>query len=167
MTALPMPEDASEWEDLFQPVTLLKVVDPLTLGRLIAEIRETNRAREDMLRADNKLILQIKAIRRRLAAAAGDQLVNDTRVHVVPGAASSAEGDHPSCVTPLAPVSLADLSTMYLEESRAVLHSHRLTFERVQQDRKHTSELQSHSDLVCRLLLEKKKKKTYHLGHSN
>src|SRR5260221_201728 len=130
MTALPMPEDASEWEDLFQPVTLLKVVDPLTLARLIAEIRETNRAREDMLRADNKLILQIKAIRRRLAAAAGDQLVNDTRVHVVPGAASSAEGDHPSCVTPLAPVSLADLSTMYLEESRAVLHSHRLTFER-------------------------------------
>src|SRR5436190_14904995 len=32
---------------------------------------------------------------------------------------------------------------------------------RLQQDRKeHTSELQSHSDLVCRLLLEKKKKKT-------
>ena len=27
-------------------------------------------------------------------------------------------------------------------------------------DRKHTSELQSHSDLVCRLLLEKKKQKT-------
>src|SRR5438132_9351093 len=26
-------------------------------------------------------------------------------------------------------------------------------------DRKHTSELQSHSDLVCRLLLEKKKKR--------
>src|SRR5436190_3361836 len=26
----------------------------------------------------------------------------------------------------------------------------------------HTSELQSHSDLVCRLLLEKKKKMTYH-----
>src|SRR5438132_4730369 len=26
----------------------------------------------------------------------------------------------------------------------------------------HTSELQSHSDLVCRLLLEKKKKKTYY-----
>src|SRR5438034_5624769 len=32
----------------------------------------------------------------------------------------------------------------------------------------HTSELQSHSDLVCRLLLEKKKKKTHkntHLKH--
>src|SRR5947207_15203906 len=28
----------------------------------------------------------------------------------------------------------------------------------------HTSELQSHSDLVCRLLLEKKKKKKYRLG---
>src|SRR5260221_10703150 len=30
----------------------------------------------------------------------------------------------------------------------------------------HTSELQSHSDLVCRLLLEKKKK-PYRLGHLN
>src|SRR5947207_12188670 len=29
----------------------------------------------------------------------------------------------------------------------------------------HTSELQSHSDLVCRLLLEKKKKKTQKLNH--
>src|SRR5438034_4915911 len=29
----------------------------------------------------------------------------------------------------------------------------------------HTSELQSHSDLVCRLLLEKKKKKKKHSGH--
>src|SRR5438034_9169483 len=28
----------------------------------------------------------------------------------------------------------------------------------------HTSELQSHSDLVCRLLLEKKKKKTRNVG---
>src|SRR5438132_4637784 len=32
----------------------------------------------------------------------------------------------------------------------------------------HTSELQSHSDLVCRLLLEKKKKKEYtHLRHKH
>src|SRR5438132_6807779 len=30
----------------------------------------------------------------------------------------------------------------------------------------HTSELQSHSDLVCRLLLEKKKKNTSHSQHS-
>src|SRR5215204_7011127 len=30
----------------------------------------------------------------------------------------------------------------------------------------HTSELQSHSDLVCRLLLEKKKKKVKHHFHS-
>src|SRR5438132_2655195 len=29
----------------------------------------------------------------------------------------------------------------------------------------HTSELQSHSDLVCRLLLEKKKKKTTHQSY--
>src|SRR5476649_3038212 len=31
----------------------------------------------------------------------------------------------------------------------------------------HTSELQSHSDLVCRLLLEKKKKKIKHDKHKN
>src|SRR5436190_9997728 len=31
---------------------------------------------------------------------------------------------------------------------------------RVARSEEHTSELQSHSDLVCRLLLEKKKKKT-------
>src|SRR5438034_7008447 len=30
----------------------------------------------------------------------------------------------------------------------------------------HTSELQSHSDLVCRLLLEKKKKQTKHIEHT-
>src|SRR5438034_7441907 len=30
-----------------------------------------------------------------------------------------------------------------------------------QRSEEHTSELQSHSDLVCRLLLEKKKKKTH------
>src|SRR5260221_1626482 len=30
-----------------------------------------------------------------------------------------------------------------------------------QRSEEHTSELQSHSDLVCRLLLEKKKKNTY------
>src|SRR5437773_8581520 len=29
----------------------------------------------------------------------------------------------------------------------------------------HTSELQSHHDLVCRLLLEKKKKKTHTINH--
>src|SRR5438034_6727196 len=32
---------------------------------------------------------------------------------------------------------------------------------RVPRSEEHTSELQSHSDLVCRLLLEKKKKKKY------
>src|SRR5437588_11283910 len=32
----------------------------------------------------------------------------------------------------------------------------------VTRSEEHTSELQSHSDLVCRLLLEKKKKKTKH-----
>src|SRR5438034_3883950 len=35
----------------------------------------------------------------------------------------------------------------------------KLGFRRVVRSEEHTSELQSHSDLVCRLLLEKKKKK--------
>src|SRR5438132_7175983 len=41
----------------------------------------------------------------------------------------------------------------------------------LQRSEEHTSELQSHSDLVCRLLLEKKKRKQYHIEaatkHSN
>src|SRR5436190_23476026 len=43
----------------------------------------------------------------------------------------------------------------------SVVRSRRRTEARAQGDRseEHTSELQSHSDLVCRLLLEKKKKK--------
>src|SRR2546430_13433294 len=36
-----------------------------------------------------------------------------------------------------------------------------------QRSEEHTSELQSQSNLVCRLLLEKKKKKTIILVHSN
>src|SRR5438034_6266890 len=34
--------------------------------------------------------------------------------------------------------------------------------EQIRRSEEHTSELQSHSDLVCRLLLEKKKKKKSH-----
>src|SRR5437588_1201509 len=48
-----------------------------------------------------------------------------------------------------------------------VLAATRLEYERVDaraRSEEHTSELQSHSDLVCRLLLEKKKKKTKQTG---
>src|SRR5438034_5925154 len=38
-------------------------------------------------------------------------------------------------------------------------HSSRPTARPITRSEEHTSELQSHSDLVCRLLLEKKKKK--------
>src|SRR5215204_6820064 len=37
---------------------------------------------------------------------------------------------------------------------------------RTARSEEHTSELQSHSDLVCRLLLEKKKAKELHAGHA-
>src|SRR5208283_5742424 len=47
---------------------------------------------------------------------------------------------------------------------RRLQHRHRaVVFQRWQRERseEHTSELQSHHDLVCRLLLEKKKKQKY------
>src|SRR2546430_13138479 len=43
--------------------------------------------------------------------------------------------------------------------------SHRLDRDRPRRSEEHTSELQSQSNLVCRLLLEKKKNKTYPLQH--
>src|SRR5690349_22826122 len=41
---------------------------------------------------------------------------------------------------------------------------HRLLHRRAERSEEHTSELQSRRDLVCRLLLEKKKKLTIHLS---
>src|SRR5438132_2570175 len=43
-----------------------------------------------------------------------------------------------------------ELADLYMEDGN---------FARARRSEEHTSELQSHSDLVCRLLLEKKKKK--------
>src|SRR5438034_6144412 len=47
--------------------------------------------------------------------------------------------------------SMADLNAAQLSDVRAFFDTYR--------SEEHTSELQSHSDLVCRLLLEKKKEK--------
>src|SRR2546421_2920037 len=46
----------------------------------------------------------------------------------------------------------------FVQRARPPLH-HRRREERTLRSEEHTSELQSRSDLVCRLLLEKKKKK--------
>src|SRR5438034_8874660 len=56
-------------------------------------------------------------------------------------------------VNELGEVGLDHLLLRHVDESTVVLPSGCRSEE-------HTSELQSHSDLVCRLLLEKKKKKT-------
>src|SRR5438132_2930018 len=53
-----------------------------------------------------------------------------------------------------------------------VSHQANLTFERqivsqFPRSEEHTSELQSHSDLVCRLLLEKKKKQDAHMQNDS
>src|SRR5438034_2126325 len=42
----------------------------------------------------------------------------------------------------------------------AVVHLTQIEMGEMNRSEEHTSELQSHSDLVCRLLLEKKKKRT-------
>src|SRR5260221_8838254 len=46
-------------------------------------------------------------------------------------------------------------------------HDQQLLFEPAARSEEHTSELQSHSDLVCRLLLEKKKKKKHVIDIKN
>src|SRR5438034_1926546 len=45
-----------------------------------------------------------------------------------------------------------------LRRHRDVLEQHQCQHHAAKRSEEHTSELQSHSDLVCRLLLEKKKK---------
>src|SRR5947207_4173209 len=49
----------------------------------------------------------------------------------------------------------------------AALDQHRDRGQGRRRSEEHTSELQSHSDLVCRLLLEKKKKKKEHKHKAN
>src|SRR5260221_10832008 len=57
-----------------------------------------------------------------------------------------------------------DLGAGDCRTARACAASPRLRSRRRPRSEEHTSELQSHSDLVCRLLLEKKKKITDHAG---
>lgn len=106
----------SEREDHTALVHQPCVVNPLAL--LILEIRETQRMREDMQRAELRLLLQIKAIERRYAAA-GDLGTRDVQIHLVPGAALVAERDHRPRDNQTVPVSLA---TLPLETARQVIH---------------------------------------------
>src|SRR5260221_7420137 len=52
---------------------------------------------------------------------------------------------------------------LQMESQQQDQHPQRRPEDGVQRSEEHTSELQSHSDLVCRLLLEKKKKKSNQL----
>src|SRR5690349_23733102 len=60
-------------------------------------------------------------------------------------------------------VAIATMGSQAEEWMRAVVVARGLHFERLigRRSEEHTSELQSRRDLVCRLLLEKKKKKKY------
>src|SRR5260221_7085508 len=67
-----------------------------------------------------------------------------------PSSTCNQTGSSPALKNPVRPVSRKFSETGRTGFLRAGLRSE-----------EHTSELQSHSDLVCRLLLEKKKKKKY------
>src|SRR5438034_8436688 len=60
-----------------------------------------------------------------------------------------------------------DHGAFRLERDRVLVHGDPRTVERLLRSEEHTSELQSHSDLVCRLLLEKKKKKKKDNSHQH
>src|SRR5437588_5171498 len=59
----------------------------------------------------------------------------------------------------LAPRSLTCLRQVLVDPRAQIERRHAEIARRRKRSEEHTSELQSHSDLVCRLLLEKKKKK--------
>src|SRR5260221_4561442 len=71
---------------------------------------------------------------------------------------SPAEIGAPATCTLSTPVSCFRFSTRGLR-TRTTRRPFSRTHPRTWRSEEHTSELQSHSDLVCRLLLEKKKKK--------
>src|SRR5438034_7706383 len=85
-----------------------------------------------------------------------------------------AHADPPVLVTGPAPtgiytLSLHDALPIYLDPTRVPATFSRLIVEdylrgELGRSEEHTSELQSHSDLVCRLLLEKKKFSCYNPG---
>src|SRR5437588_2298326 len=63
------------------------------------------------------------------------------------------------------PAAFVRYSGMDRRERRAVVWPVSIPEYRTNRSEEHTSELQSHSDLVCRLLLEKKKK--YNINEDN
>src|SRR5690349_23269513 len=65
--------------------------------------------------------------------------------------------DEPGLVHGFSTVALGSVGLKHASDREAVLES-RKTFAAVLRSEEHTSELQSRRDLVCRLLLEKKKK---------
>src|SRR5438034_6324347 len=78
-------------------------------------------------------------------------------LHSFPTRRSSDLPDHFACGGAPDPLRISERCPP-LSES-AILASYPVCAKRVARSEEHTSELQSHSDLVCRLLLEKKKSK--------
>src|SRR5438132_9926489 len=85
--------------------------------------------------------------------------LGSTRLRSVPGHRPSLRPTR-SWPWPLQPIPVSPLAGRPLTRLRARFKSNVRSEE-------HTSELQSHSDLVCRLLLEKKKKNNYYPSKTN
>src|SRR2546428_5833208 len=68
---------------------------------------------------------------------------------------------------PLEVIADADNFCNRVEPVVEIRHHCRLELDGPGRSEEHTSELQSRSDLVCRLLLEKKKNKSRHADHTN
>lgn len=100
-----------EREDLPSYVTHPEIVNPLALASLLNRVRETHRAREDMLRPEMRLTLQIKAIERRIKHA--------MEVQSAGGAIDAALAKE-----------FAAASVLHLEAARDVLHKQKLLQER-------------------------------------
>src|SRR5436190_6017772 len=82
-----------------------------------------------------------------------------TRQHAVIGVSDACIATHPSDMAVALRVLDAVVETIRPDGATRKIPI--AEFHRLPRSEEHTSELQSHSDLVCRLLLEKKKKKRY------
>jgi hypothetical protein len=111
--------------------------DPSHYDSLVAEIKATHRRRQDLLRAETKLTLQIKAIQRRMAQPSQPPAAEDSSLerNVTADETSESPVDSAEDVALLPAVAAKDDPLLYFAtfpfvQSRAVLKKHRLVAER-------------------------------------
>lgn len=101
------------------------------VARIIAQIRETHRQRQDLHRAEKSLTLQIKAIERRLNRSGGiDHKCCDSRKKIVDSANPTGDEVHGHPDIQPRPADIAYFASLPLQEARALIHKNRLAPER-------------------------------------